>query len=1757
MTSSKYLFEYIVTNHRRSEMRMRKFLKFTWILPMILIIVFGLGSCKDESGAGASGNNRPTVVDDDVIFSPYVKTTLVLGEGIDERDVSAIRTAYYKAVGKEIAISTASVSSSHEIIVGKTDRPLSERAERYLTKFDEGEVGYVIYSDGRSVAISFDSAEYGENVAFAEAIDNFVLKFMQSDSLKLGSGAAYYASFDSIEKQKERDGKEIDRLWNLKMSQIAAKVSGRDNMAVSIVSALKDLRYIFTDDNDIVKWLANLYDPETGGFYYSASARNGVGYLPDLESTAQALGIVESILTGYGGTLTDYFGEEIAEGFVSFAKSMQDQNGYFYHPQWPRELVDKNQERRSRDVLNALNILELFGASPIYDTPNGVKGEGAPAPASRLALPLRESVVCAVSQLAESDSSEVYIPSHLKSEESFNTYLSGLSIRNDTAEVSETLLAETALYLRIDEMLEEQGERYRLKEMLLDYLSRNQNYSTGLWSSSNDITYDEVGEICSVIKIYNALGTMIPRYENIFSTIIRCAKFTEEIDNITDISGVWSAFAAVVKNITSYSHIALREEINGTLEAIYSNLDAMLRATNDKLSMFLHKDGSFSTIPGGGASESLGMPVAVPSSEEGDMNATLIAAKNIWLSIFGALDIGSVPIFTASDRMMFQKTLLDMGVIIKNEVKKTPPIDFEGTPLGSSSDVRHVIGSSDSKTEVVAGPESQGNVLNLYSSENSDLDQFFFDVSSSVKSASCYAYEFDMCVLAETSTGVFGSLYLYSDVYLISMDRVGDEIRFLEESSRSSSASNTRDLGVRVKVGEWFNLRVEYYPGTAETVRTKIYFNGMCVVASDNFFGAHSDTGVPSTDYRSFAVYGLKAKVLDVLIDDVVTEKTYMTYTQETSVTLNRNADTPDKSQKMHDFENSTVGAAPADFEFTGDSDSAVVRTDSDGNKVLSLNESIGEMILPLDQRGSGINSALIEFDLVVDASSAVGAKYQISFNEYLYRERTFAAMQLLVVSSGGNRHATLAEVVSGETGTPYSDVQLSLGVSYRVRLQLFFDEGALVVSIDGEIVGISSAVLDGCKRFYMGETAIESLTPSVSSGVTIDNLISERARSSFEEMTAPNVPRAEYGFDSSDGMTLSGVSPLDGVLSFAGAGTGESYVRIPVLTRVNVPTMALMGFDVISGDGAMGNLIISLSDKSGNIVAAFAIAKEAEDIKIYEYTKNGRYPTSIHTVSAPSFNFSVEYSAKNESFNLLVDGEYVAASSITYTENSGAYSFEYLTVSALGAVGISIDNLYAEEICGVFKAHKVSLPNTDSNGSTITYESSSFASMPTIIERILGGSQSYFRIKEAVIKDKVTKVLEMNCADMASATTAMIKTTETVSGSNAAYFETDIMLKCTTGQSRIMFEFQSREATAYSFAIEADSPGAQLRALGGSNGRDFTTALDVKEGEWFKLRVEYRDTPDDFNYDELNDCLFRAYVNGVLVGEGHSPTTLDKLQPALSIYRIRVRNVSGRIGKVYLDNSKLSQCTMTYTPPVPADKETITYEPGIITKKTQFNLASTSSYAKISEMTVASEVTKVLEFHTADKAEDILMITPTLTEDKANAVRFETDIMISPETDTAVFTLEPRTAGNNLPFRLTIKAYKGGDVTVMSSDIPETVIGKCGEWIHLKVDYMNPRADYTGDGRDDILVKIYAGDGADPVAVGYEPVKTAAYYDPKIIAKYILTTAKDTVADIFFDNTRFWLTVCEIDKAPEFEGVGDPYFNNSETEEFDGNGWT
>ncbi len=1098
---------------------MKLMAKLMWITALC-VAVLGFVSCKADTGDKSNGAGA--VVDENVIFSPYVNTSVILGEGVAEADVKSLRTAYYKQLGKDMTVSNSTAApAAHEIIIGKNGRELSEKAYRYLVALenDKGYVGYVICSDGKSVAIAYNEKSFGENVAFDEAMNFFINKYMKQSSLKFNPGVVHYESFDPIARQSERDAEELEIYWNYKLTQLTEKTERSDD-AEAIIEELKAFWQFLAADNDITAWLANLYDPGTGGFYYSNSARNNETYLPDLESTHQAINLVETILTGYRGTLTDYFGEEIAEKFVTFVNSMQaEDNGYFYHPQWPREAIDKNTARLTKDLDDAVGILNIFGASPKYDTPNGITGGETVTPVSVFTTPLAKSAVTAVSYVASTaaEDEEIYLLPHFKSESDFKNHIKGLSINKNTVSSFETILSELSQYKAVDKFMEKKGEKPFIINTLLNTLKIYQ-HGNGTWSDDKN-AYAAFATLSTSVKVYNALGVPIAGYSDIFAAAEKLLAFSDEFTHISEISSIWSALADVVENLSCYTQDKEdKAELDWRLAALYSSLGESLSTTKAAVGKFIRDDGSFSSTIDGNAHTVYDMPMSVHFMVEGDMNGTFTVINTVWNSIFRVLNVVSMPLFTTSDRMFFQKTLSDMGIIIKNELKSAEPIDFEKYNIGDTADVgTHFITVGESYVKVVEDPDSErgGKSLHTYSPTSATAAEYVsFGVSAAQTNASCYVVSLDMYINEETSKNMFAQIQIFKDVYILGIVRRNDEIRFVEKGAQGFADADIADVGVSAPLNQWFNIRIEFYPGTRETVRTKIYYNDECICVSDVFKFKDDISKSPSKSFTDVILLAYPNYTMDMYIDNIISESTYKSYTVEELPIGYRNIDTPDGEQLVHDFQN---GILPSGMVATGGNVNAFITTDINDaeNKVLAVNQKAGTVTFPINQRGNGanVNAALVEFDLTISPDTKKNAMYQLDFNEYGYyylNKRMFASMQILVQEDKNTKekYAVLADTLlttsgtTGAIGTTFSSVKLELGKKYNLSFYLFFEEGITVAAINGEIVGISLNVQAAAKTAYMGEILFTAKKPVLTSAFYIDNLVAERAKVDLEALT-------------------------------------------------------------------------------------------------------------------------------------------------------------------------------------------------------------------------------------------------------------------------------------------------------------------------------------------------------------------------------------------------------------------------------------------------------------------------------------------------------------------------------------------------------------------------------------------------------------------------------------------------------------------------------
>ena len=408
-----------------------------------------------------------------------------------------------------------------------------------------------------------------------------------------------------------------------------------------VVDALKNLN-AFYDGAKIADWMANLYDPEVGGFYYSNSARDTEGFLPDLESTVQLLRWVEAN-GAFVRPIKDMIPADIAEKLVKFAKDMQsEEDGCFYHPQWKNITVGI--ARSGRDIGWGNSLIKIFDAEPDYDIPGGACGRlGAPKGASVTVsqAPKRKCV-------ADFSSSEAYT----KWVEEFNA----------------TIKENSGNAHNMNAMYNEIRGRGFVKETL-DFLDRIQDevfaeqtaageIPTGLWQKPVD--YHAVWGLLKFMPFYNDSkdGREIRYAKEIVATCVRVIKLPPVGKYfMNDMMNQWRGIDSMLANVRKYHP----EQLEELFEITRAHAKELVDNSLAKIQPFKRADSSFSYKQDGHSlSDIYGTPISL-GLEEGDVNATGLCSS-MYRGVFTCLGYPVVPLCSEADGERFVE-------IIKNKPK--------------------------------------------------------------------------------------------------------------------------------------------------------------------------------------------------------------------------------------------------------------------------------------------------------------------------------------------------------------------------------------------------------------------------------------------------------------------------------------------------------------------------------------------------------------------------------------------------------------------------------------------------------------------------------------------------------------------------------------------------------------------------------------------------------------------------------------------------------------------------------------------------------------------------------------------------------------------------------------------------------------------------------------------------------------------------------------------------------------------------------
>lgn len=1037
--------------------------KIIAILAAFVAVSLLLSSCA-ILGGGDTGGGKGEGINPDYIYGSGVTTSVVVSTSDVNLTVNEVLDALYEATGVNAVLKNDTLQmDTNEIVIGATTRDISQKAkaeyEKALNKKlrddpDEDEkrrdaAGYTVYAEGGHLALVWSDDEVKDL-----AIEYLVSEYLGGRSLssKTISDTKFY-SISELRREREEIMKS-DSWKKLESDFLGIGCSAAD--AAAATSAVK--RFYSIVDDRVYLWLANLYDPEIGGFYYSNSGRDTEGFLPDIESTFQAINFLDAMglfmdfSTDKKVRINKALSEEMKTKLVNFVLERQSSyDGYFYHPQWETVGIS----RYSRDLSWALGILDWFDAKPLYDI-SGYKGTlGAPsgkvsATGKFVRLPVGSSVSFAVSRAVAVDDT---IPAHLRTLDAFNEYLNTFDMKNKSYSAGNEIGVQSI-------QIRNRGEEY--VKAVEDFFNKHQNSENGLWEDG--IYYASVNGLMKICAAMNSFGIELNYPEKAFASALKMAKHEGpdlqglSSGHIVDVYNPWYAMDDVLQNVEKHGDKATADRLRASLA---SEASSLIEVSMNKTVLFKKEDGSFGYNIGSSPPTSQGAPVAVPGAVEGDVNGGTMAVNGVINNMMAVFGISAPRRFYRSDYEVFRHEIDNLSPVVKSNVGiEAEPITFEGDAVGSSEpmELNSASATGGSITVAIDPKNPDNHVLNVCDSSRSGGTSFRFSAGGVPVGASRLVLEWDMLVNSSGS-GLLYQIWMGSS-YMLTLTAKGDEIILGDASSNSGSNIVTTDLGVSFPKGEWTNIRVEFfYTDDASTVRTKVYINDLLRAVSTNFYGNSTLGGrKPTLSYPDAHFYTLFDSLLDVCFDNFFANKDNVIYKEEPVVNPDRVAD----------FEDDEIGAPPAKLTGTADAPGTVVVKEAP--KTSSATDAAGKALYIDAVYGAGIaksaaslvldgNAFAFETDIYVKSASSTGDITQMRFKAAGGNIISFALV-------GGDEYLTLREYSDPKTENGTSSTELGrikIGKWSKLRIEYYrfqydMDEesglwnGAAVrVFVDGE----------------------------------------------------------------------------------------------------------------------------------------------------------------------------------------------------------------------------------------------------------------------------------------------------------------------------------------------------------------------------------------------------------------------------------------------------------------------------------------------------------------------------------------------------------------------------------------------------------------------------------------------------------------------------------------------------------------------------------
>ncbi|MGB7327323.1 MAG: hypothetical protein WBD31_20775 [Rubripirellula sp.] len=260
------------------------------------------------------------------------------------------------------------------------------------------------------------------------------------------------------------------------VSSLASEATGTTESKKQLDEALQELDHQF---DRCFAWWGEVYDPESGGFFYSLSSKRSPQYGPFIEATAKAIHVLD--WTG----MTQQTLPRFRANVIRFFQSRQNPNtGFFRDPDYQDQY---SHSMLTRALGMSIGALESCGAKPLYEHPLSRVDENTVA-------------------------SQHY--KHYESPEAFTEWLDSLPWESRTWTVGGRLRAELGVFNQLPS-----EKRETLLPLARKYVARRQQ-DNGYFAALNDDWTSSLSGSYKIAAFLDGTGVPIPRKKEMLATTL-------------------------------------------------------------------------------------------------------------------------------------------------------------------------------------------------------------------------------------------------------------------------------------------------------------------------------------------------------------------------------------------------------------------------------------------------------------------------------------------------------------------------------------------------------------------------------------------------------------------------------------------------------------------------------------------------------------------------------------------------------------------------------------------------------------------------------------------------------------------------------------------------------------------------------------------------------------------------------------------------------------------------------------------------------------------------------------------------------------------------------------------------------------------------------------------------------------------------------------------------------------------------------------